>query len=180
MKLSSFKASKSVVALIAAMFVCFLTSCHNEEDEGFAIWDFTPLCAEIQIVDADGNNLLVPDAEGSWYGTDMSMGYEDKVYDAIWSTDESRYYMPHFYGLRFINGLYRQPEKRYLSFGEFDRARNQHLEMTFCIHDINTVYNIEIDHEITWKKKQPTMKLKIKVNGKKIDGEVIKIVLPRR
>ncbi|MDY3858985.1 MAG: hypothetical protein ACI30D_01660 [Muribaculaceae bacterium] len=48
------------IAIFAAIS---FTSC--DDDEGSIVWDFTPVTVKMDVVDAQGNDLLDPDTPGN-------------------------------------------------------------------------------------------------------------------
>ncbi len=153
-----------------------LTSCGDDD----VIWDFSPVVLQINIVDADGNNLLLPDEEGSWFGKPMSIEYDGEVYQAQWETPEppyysnTRYYLPQFKGLYFDSSHIQGPT---LDFGEFDGEKNQKIDATFKIEGYDQEYRIVYTHTVKWKGNNPKVSNSITLNGKSVNE--ITVTLPK-
>lgn len=166
--------------VVAASMTC-TTSC--TEEEGDAIWDVAPAGIEIQLVDEEGNDLLNPSVEGNWVGEAMQISYDGESYDAIWSREDikprSRYYLPMFIGLVWNGALYDDNKDYNLYFGEFEGTKNHDMHLTFSIAPINTIYEFEYTHDFSWNKNKPNSDNHIIYNGKKTEGSIIVLTVPR-
>ncbi len=173
-----------IFCLLTSLFSC---SEHNDEPDegGTVIWDIFPTGVNIRIVDEDGNNLLNPENEGNWVGEKMMMVYKDEIYPAKWTYEE---YMPdtkaiwvNFYGLVW-SGIFPDvnPEGACLSFGQFSGESNHNISLTFMIECINTVFEFKFTHELEWINNQPHSINYITYKGKRIEGKVLELVLPKK
>lgn len=176
---------KMLPLLITVPFI--LTGCGNGDGDDDMIWDFNPAGIEIMIVDEQGNNLLNPETEGNWMGSEFQVECDDELYTANWTAQDnepgSRFYMPTFMGLKAERVFITSPEKSndyYLYFGEFDGSCDQDIEMKFAVPGRNGLDNISLSHRVTWKKKNPEVTNTITLNGQQYDGSCVRIVLPRR
>lgn len=175
---------KRASLLLLLLPLLTLVSCKNDDE--FIIWDIAPVSIDIVIQDADGNNLLSPGVPGSLYGEDISIEYDGKTYSSDWSTYyESRYYMPHFDGLKINNGWswvdgerVDDPSKDFLSFGQFDGAENQNISAVLTIPGHSEPYKIDLVHKYKSNNKNLKYDTKIYLNGERISGSTVIIRLP--
>ncbi len=171
---------------IYLLLLPFITLIACNKDDDFVIWDISGVEAYIIIQNAEGQNLLTPDLPGSLYDTDISVEYNDEIYDAVWNRENlSRYYLAQFHGLTFNKGysliddkVVDDPTKDYLSFGEFAGDTNQDLSFELKIKDYPDTYRVRIVHTFTWKKNEPKSDTRIYLNGERIEGRIIRITLP--
>lgn len=161
------------------------SGCSKDDDgpDDDVIWDIAPAGVVIQLVDEEGNDLLQPTVSGNWVGEPMTIGYDDKVYDVIWVRDDlqpkTRFYMPYFYGAVWT-GLFNYEKLSYcIYFGELFGDRDYDMKLTLGITAINTVYDFEFSHKLVWKKKEPHFDDHITYSGQRIDGNVLKLVVPK-
>lgn len=141
--------------MAAVAIAVSFASCDKEEDDDddYVIWDFGPITIDIQIVDNKGVDLL---SEGSpLHGADFKMLYDNQEFTANWEKPiepqaESRYYMPHLYGLLARTITIDGKSKNTLYFGELDGAGKNTYKMTFIEPD-GTKHPIVINREVTTK-----------------------------
>ena len=160
---------------LAVAIITSVTGCSKDENaDDDIIWDIAPSGVVIQLVDEAGNNMLDPDVRGNWVGQPMWIGCGDNIFNVVWKNEDpqkaSRAYMPHFYGAIWSGN--------HLYFGEFDGAKSQDLKFTFGITAINTVYDIEYSHRLIWENKKPHFDDHITLEGNRINGNVLTIVVP--
>lgn len=161
---------KKLLNLALAVLFLGLMSC-NDKDE--PIWDYNPYVLNIDIVDADGNNLLDPAVEGNIAGESILMGYNDLFYEMLTpDTDNSpnRYYLPTFFGLvRQCGWDYETstPTSWQLRWGEFDCAVSKTYNFDLYITCINRApFSFEL--KITNKGNGEVYE-ELSVDGKKVD-----------
>lgn len=188
------KTLRHILFLLAAIAgcACFSSCDENIADQDYIIYDFAGVGIDIELVDADGVNLLSPDTEGNWIGEDMSAKFDDKVYPVSWehilfdTEKQSRMNVPTFYGLACLpktkwNGTYWETLRNdnYLIFGDFSGHQNQHIDIVFGIEKLNTVWKIGLDYTLTWNNDKPQTTTTVKLNGKQVENGIVTIVLPR-
>ena len=156
------------------------------------IWDMSPVDFVIHIEDEQGVNLLDSTVEGNWYRYDFKVVFEDKSYTADWDVGmrwvvpvESRYYLPHFYGLytypTFVGNIpTRIPEA--LMFGEFDGEDDYDMSIIFEIPDLNQKHEMTLKRMVHHNKKDTERKVETELilDSKPIEKGGFKIILPRR
>lgn len=174
---------RRISLLLMIMFgMLGLVGCDKDDD---IIWDIAPAEIIIHLQDRNGNDLLDPTFEGNLVGEPMEVVWDGKSYPAIWTEEE---YKNDEFGTRAIISIFRgllwtgiwdyKPGYRYaLQFGEFDGEENQHIKITFQYEKINTVFEIELIHTIKWKHSRPEITNTIIYQGKKIDGNIVSIVI---
>lgn len=175
---------KFVYFLSAITMLVSMAACSKDDDmpDDDVIWDIAPADIIIQLVDEEGNNLLDPKVEGNWIDEPMWVECRDEAYGVEWArqelTPQTRAYLPHFYGAQW-SGIW--SDKVYsIYIGEFDGASSQDLKLTFGITAINTVYEFEFYHRLVWKNKEPHFDEHITYNAKKIEGNTLTLILPKR
>ncbi len=175
---------KRISLLLLLLPLLTLSSC--KDDEEIILMDIRAVDVEIIIQNAEGQNILSPGIQGSLYGSDISIEYNGETYNADWGPfGESRYYMPNFYGLKFMPGysfvngdIVADPSKDMLMFGEFAGDENQNISAVLKINGQPETYKIDIVHEFKWKNKEPKYNNKVYLNGELIKGRTIIIRLP--
>ena len=163
-----------------------LAACSEEGNDikgNDIIWDIAPSEVRIQLVDQNGNNLLNPNVEGNWVDEPIELSTSDESYAAVWSRDElrpqSRAYMPKFLGLvwgEVIKGS--NDSGYYLYFGGFPGDSDYDMSLVLSIPGIDSKYKFEYKHDCDWKNNEPKISNHIIYNGKKIEGETIKLTVP--
>lgn len=169
--------------IMAVVLIATAGACSKDDDgpDDNLIWDIAPAGIVIQLVDEEGDNLLDPTVEGNWVGEPMWIGDRDDEYYAKWKREDlqlrTRYYMPHFFGTVWT-GIW--DDKQYsLYFGELDGSDSHDLKLKFGITAINTVYEFEFSHRLVWKNKEPHFDEHITYRGQRIDGSVLKLIVPK-
>ncbi len=138
------------------------------------IWDFNPVVFTIKVVDAEGNDLLNPDLEGGIDASGIVAQYEGEEYKCVVPT---RYYMPHFEGLKLEN----YGDHGYmLTFGEFAGEREFDNAELVLIWPDGSSDVITYDRRVR-NKLNGGIKVKQEwfLNGKSVSeehGEIIEIV----
>ncbi len=131
------------------------------------IWDFTPMNITFSVSDDDGNDLLDPESELNildritvqYNGGEYSVGEFD-------GSPNTRAYMPRWEGLYT---RYSEYEGRWLlHFGEFSPDFGDHHNDKMTIDWGNgTKDQISFDFYVTYKRCDPTVHRRFRVNGKK-------------
>lgn len=168
--------------ITAVIFLCAgmsLTSCGDENGDDDMVWDFAPYEVRVRIVDGGGVDLLSPETgEGSLYGELMYMVYNGEQYMLEWPESlQTRYYMPHFYGLKLAQYESSDGPRYELLFGEFDGEVSADRSMQFLIHNINTVFDINVSNRVEWKKGKPDVTRAYWLNGQLVENGIITITL---
>lgn len=118
--------------LMALTFVLCLTGCEKilsagggeEQIDDILIIDWAAIHFNIQVVDANGKDLLDPSNDNSWLlGTTISfMGKKDIIgQGCLDSTYKVKAYLPHFDGIKLMRSESASPNW-FLKFAEFDGA----------------------------------------------------------
>ncbi|MDE7414173.1 MAG: hypothetical protein K2N05_10380 [Muribaculaceae bacterium] len=175
---------KSFLLMIFALLVSspLLCSCGDDDD---IIWDMAPVNVMVNIQDTNGNNLLSPSVPGNLQGKKIVAEYKGQEYELNWdASDETRYYMPFFSGLTLQSGytqsgdqLEADPNKNYLSFGEFDGGENQDITISLHIEGYSNTWNISVSHHIIWKGNNPHVTNTASLNGENTPYDKITITL---
>ena len=123
---------KRIILFILMTLPFDISSCESIQVDT----DASPVTIEIYVKDADGNNLL----EQNWLlGKNVTATFKGETYDL--QTEETRAYMPHFYGFKVTA----RDLGMYLYFGEL--AGTEALNDDFVINwgdgssDVITIYN---------------------------------------
>lgn len=123
---------KRIILYILITLPFVISSCESMQVDA----DASPVTMEIYVKDADGNNLL----EQNWLlGKNVTATFKGETYDL--QTEETRAYMPHFYGFKVTA----RDLGMYLYFGEL--AGTEALNDDFVINwgdgssDVITIYN---------------------------------------
>ena len=172
-------------ALAVAAFVAIaLPSC---SDDDLVLWDFRPDEIQLEISDADGNNLLDPAVENNIIGENITADYEGKTYDILWNTPypnfkpESRMLLAVFYGLAHhtesVELAPSENNKWVITLGEFQHEDDYDVTVPVKIRD--KVYNVRCVHKFWWKKKykEPASSTTIYLDGKECEDGKVRIVL---
>ena len=123
---------KRILLFLQIAISLIVTSCENMQVDA----DAAPITLEIFVKDAEGNNLLDYD----WLlGKNVTATFKGETYDL--QTEETKAYMPHFYGFKVTA----RDLGMYLYFGEL--AGTEALNDDFVINwgdgssDVITIYN---------------------------------------
>ena len=123
---------KRILLFLQIAISLIITSCENMQVDA----DAAPITLEIFVKDAEGNNLLDYD----WLlGKNVTATFKGETYDL--QTEETKAYMPHFYGFKVTA----RDLGMYLYFGEL--AGTEALNDDFVINwgdgssDVITIYN---------------------------------------
>jgi hypothetical protein len=156
--------------------LCCFTSCNDDENlDGPApdvIWDIAPLGISIEVTDAEGNDLLNPDAENSIANQGIKMIYRDKTYekDSLVCEVLSRAYLARFYGLQ----TYQTKDGRYLlTIGEFFGDRDYDNENIILDWNNGTPTDtITFSHKFWWENQEPESETTVRLNGVETDNPI--------
>ncbi|MDE6717707.1 MAG: hypothetical protein K2J70_05905 [Muribaculaceae bacterium] len=172
----------SLLILISALLpLLFFTACNNDEN---LIWDIAPVNLSIHIKDADGNNMLSPAVAGNLRGKKITAEYRGEEYELNWDQDQTRAYLPVFRGLtigmEYIQtpqGYEADPARTYMSFGEFDGAKDQDISIILRIEGYSGEWLINVTHRIKWKRGKPQISNTSTLNGQETDYSNIVITI---
>lgn len=161
--------------LLGMLFLCLisLTACDNKDDnkddDEMLIWDFAPIVLNLSVQDAQGNDLLNPETEGSIANQGIKAIYHGEIYEKDSVVSQTKAYLAQFAGLQTSKS---KDGKYYLTFGEFngdDTFDNEQVEIDW---NDGTKDEISFSSKLTWKsKKEPVINRKFTLNGKEIDSE---------
>ena len=152
--------------LIAFAFVLCLTGCEKLPLLGGMIIDWYPVVFDIQVVDANGKDLLDPSNDNSWLlGTTISfMDKKDTLDQAcLDNIHQTRAYLPYYDGVKLMSSTRVLPNW-FLNFGEFDGADsydNEKLTITWPDGKVNI---------ITYTRKFNMFKTDVSKKVYKLDG----------
>lgn len=160
------------IVLLFLYAISFI-SCESEES---MMWDFYPIVLQISVQDAQGNDLLNPETEGSIANQGIKAIYRGEIYQKDESIDRTRAYQASFQGLQTSqsenDGLY------YLTFGEFNGDETFRKEEIVIDWNDNTSDKISFSNRLTWAtKNKPVIKREFYLNGKEIDRSGIFIIV---
>ncbi|MDE6288672.1 MAG: hypothetical protein K2M00_07810 [Muribaculaceae bacterium] len=173
-----------LIAAVAAMALLF-NSCKNNELDDIVEWDIYPVTLDFNIVDSEGNNLLDPAREDNALSDNIYVLFEGVEYPVIDFTenpeaiDHSRFFMPSFYGLVAYPEAYEPYDaraKRYLSFGEFNGARNQDITIEFVWPEQNQRHTARIVRKYKMNGNEPDITDKRYLDGEQTDAYSFTIV----
>ncbi len=146
--------TKSVFFLLWVAVFSLFTSCKNndEADNDLVIWDIAPIEFHIYVEDAAGRDLLNPETEGNILKQDIYAIYDQKNYKLNEKPLQTRYYMPHFYGLKTVKG---NDGRYYAFFGEFDGAIDWGYTPFSVKWGDGTIDHFSFDSKMYWKDEKP-------------------------
>lgn len=139
--------AKLLMMVWACVMGACLTSCGDDDEP---LIDVAPVKFTIEIVDAQGNNLLDPEFAGNILDKGLEMEYNGETYEAVINTESnalvaimSRAYLPVFYGLQ----VYEANSGKagwIMSFGEFEGAVQQaEYQCTLRVKDLGFSYKLK-------------------------------------
>jgi len=157
-----------IIKLILFILLPALASCSNDDEpNGGWVGDVIPAKVTIEVEDTDGNNLYSVAYQGildrenlsttvsyTYDGETLPL-YELKRPDEA-KAPQSRYYMPHFYGVYVDHYALEYPRIR---FGEFDGVEDQHEKVT-----VNWPDGTHSTIEFTSKALDPLSSMKIRLD----------------
>lgn len=178
---------KTIYGFLIISMLIILSACgENDKDDELVVWDISPAEIIIKIIDEEGNDLLNPNVKGNWFGCAMNMGFDNELYPVKWGISElsgqSRVYLAHFKGMEwtYLCDGYNNPTHYILKFGEFQGETNRIIETTFMIEELNTIFQIKLDHKLIWENREPHFDDHIYLNGERYYGNTIVLTLPQR
>lgn len=139
------------------------------------IWDISPVVVALQVVNANGVDLLNPDNQNSYAAANIKALYSGKEYECNKSISEvyTKAYLPHFYGLKiFKNNI----GSYYLHFGELEGAKSYSNEEVIIFWGDGTSDKIKFNRTFRWIHGDPDISEDWFLNGSKVSGGVIKII----
>ncbi len=154
--------------------ICF-TACDDnfQEDDDLMIWDFTPIILFMTVQDAEGNDLLNPETNGTIADQAIKAIYKGETYEKDAKVVTKAY-------LAYFTGLQTQKNNKgvyYLTFGEFngdDTFKNE--EVTIEWHD-GTTDVIRFSSKLSWKsRKEPVFDREFLLNGVKQEYSLFELV----
>lgn len=162
--------------LLLGVVALGLLSCEKIRNEG-KIWDIGPVEFLVQVVDANGVDMLNPDNDNSFKINEIKALYGGKEYDCN-ATDTTspptKAYLPRFYGLQVrktINGFY------ILRFGELEGAKSYSNEELTLLWGDGSSDIIKFNRKFRWKfNGDPESSEEWFLNGTKVPERFIKIV----
>ena len=139
--------AKLLMMVWACVVGACLTSCG---DDDVPLVDVPPVDFMIEIVDAQGNNLLDPDFAGNILDKGLEMEYNGETYEAVINPESnapvafmSRAYLPVFYGLQVYEETPGNADW-IMSFGEFEVVVQQaEYQCTLLVKDLGLAYNLK-------------------------------------
>ncbi len=146
------------------------------------VWDFGPIIYRINLVDAEGNNLLDPECENAIDPTLIEADYKGVTY-LVSDGDEpkTKEYLPHFYGLTIdedaLAASYGYGNGNYLLFGELEGGTSyENEELTLRIGE-DREYLISFTREFMWADSYPDIHDEWYLNGEMDSDGIIRMVL---
>lgn len=177
---------KSILIVIITSIALLLPACNDDNNGPYAIWDIYPLEYGIEVVNADGEDLLDSATEGNILGqtatlviNGVSTDYVLKDSNAAYDDDDeykegtetkTRMYLAHYYGVK----VQRSIDKNYLMIGEWQGEDTATYEMQLII--AGHTYDIRLTNEYRWKNNKPKIKRTYMLNGEYTEWHT-KIVL---
>lgn len=178
---------------MTAMLAALLTGCGNDDD---IIYDFGYITLRFKLVDQEGNNLLLENTAGSYFGKDIHMTMDGKDYPMSDYNSEgelepvrSRKTEPaELYGLLLVpydywdfeeNRRVYEHDNPVMMFGNFDVVRNLSLKMQLHIEGCDKPFNVELHNTFEPDGKGGKANTAIYFNGEYYPRDPIVITLPR-
>lgn len=182
------KLKQIIMALVAVLPLTFMVSCSDDDDgdgpEKGVMWDIYPVDIIIDIVDAQGNNLLDPDVPGNIVGQELTVDYEGKTYGTEWnalslSPNQSRMILVEFYGLKhyLINRIHPYSSSRRWALFLGDLRGDCDYDTTMVLKYKDREFEIRVVNNFEWVKHLPERDTRVYLDGVIQSGQKIKIVL---
>lgn len=156
--------------------LCCFTSCNDNENldepDPDVIWDIYPFNINIEVTDAEGNDLLNPETENSIANQGIKMIYRNKTYkkDSLVTDEQTRDILVRFYGLQ----TYQRKDGSYLlAIGEF--YGNRDYDNEYIILDWNDATpkdTITFSHKFWWENQEPESETTVRLNGVETDNPI--------
>ncbi len=164
---------RTILKTISSVACCLiLAGCNNN-----VMWDVNPVNIEIQVVDDQGNSLLLDTNPQNILDNDIKVTYKGVEYplgvDMSKQSAQTRYYLAVLDGLKVIN--YYQDKDPYLSFGEFSGDEDWNETMVISWGD-GTSDEIRLVHDYEFKKEPTFVTSDRYLNGILVEGKVLRIV----
>ncbi|MCK9627499.1 MAG: hypothetical protein M0R37_02780 [Bacteroidales bacterium] len=141
------------------------------------IWDISPVEVTLQVVDANGVDILNPDSKNSIPENGLKALYNGVEYKCNENLSEvgTKAYLPHFYGLKVYKSSYYGTY--ILQFGEFDGTNNYSNEEVIISWGDGSYDKIRFNRKFRWKLNgDPSISQEWFLNGTKVSDGLIKIV----
>lgn len=147
------------MSIILLAVMPFVSACDNGIED--RVWDFDPIVLSIEVVDAQGNDLLNPNTAGNISEKKITATIDGKTYTNNYAT--SRYYLPNLFGLKTQKG----PNGKYqLLIGEFDATKNiGNYAITIDWGD-GTTDEFSYSNNLSWDQDNPIFDRHFFQNGK--------------
>lgn len=177
---------KKFLYILAA--VLLLASCEKDPFEEFlakkshgsavdAIWDITPLELAFEVTDRQGNNLFDESTPGNWLDTPFLATFDGQefTWPASLPWAETKAYFAVLRGFYIYPKWYTESDDVLLQFGELDGAGKWDADLHIYWPDRSQDV-IRVQHAFRWNKKgQPEQFTALKVNGKPVEGPIIRL-----
>lgn len=161
--------------LLFGIMALALVSCDRIINGG-KIWDISPVVVTVQVVNANGIDLLNPDNQNSYAAGNIKAIYNGKEYECNKNVSEAntKAILAQFYGLKMDKnyvGTYN------LFFGEFDGAKSYSNEEVTIFWGDGSSDKIKFSRKFRWTIfGDPDISEERFLNGTKVSDRVIKIV----
>ncbi len=163
--------------LLIGIMALVLLSCDKKIINDHKIWDIYPVVVRVQVVNANGIDLLNPDNNNSIAASGIKAVYNGKEYECNKNVSvvNTKAYMPHFYGLQMNkntnDGTY------ILLFGEFNGAKSYSNEEVTIFWGDGSSDKIKFSRQFRWRLNgDPEVSQEWLLNGNKVSSSIIKIV----
>lgn len=173
--------TKHLLVFFLSSLLCTVgfTACDEIDTGGDdMIWDFYPIVLYISVQDADGNDLLNPDTQGSIANQGIKAIYKETIYEKDAPVSQTRAYLAHFRGLQTIKsneGVY------FLTFGEFQGEKTFDNEQVTIDWNDGTKDVLTFSSKLSWKsKKEPVFDRKFCLNGNETEKQSSAFVITKR
>ena len=181
--------AKQMLWLVSVLAMTLMVGCSDDGSDGpepDVIWDIAPLSMYVSVVDAEGNDMLNPDAEGSISGESVTVKYENKTYETIWHgmplPEIKSRYIPAIFR-EIYHFVYREDPTKpapagnpwVLNIGELPRDENYDVTLPLTLR--GRTYELRVVNTFRWKKHQPDIHTTIYIDGEEQPEDLQKIVL---
>ena len=140
------------------------TAC-EKDGPGDRIWDFTPIVFNFTVTGPNGEDLLNPNYPGNYSGLNITVTYEDKIYEKDVPVTKSRVNLARMQGLQSTqlqNGRYA------LTFGELN-GDDTYKDATIILDWGNGTKDvITFSSKLKWKGDAPKFNRSFKLNDKEV------------
>lgn len=176
---------EKTLMLASMLAVVVLAGCSSsDEPEEGVVWDISPVTVLVDVVDADGNDLLNPEVEGNIVDGAASVDYKGQTYPVSWRTPYYGYEGTRAYRATFQGALH-HPVDRFkpvsaqnpwiLEIGEL--AGDENYDVTMQLKISEKTYSIRVVNEFSWKKHNPRIETTVYLDGVKQESERLHIAM---